>query len=31
MEEKEFNKEWKDGEIVKYAGNYDENAFWKKL
>ena len=31
MDEKEFNKEWKDGEIVKYAENYDENAFWKKL
>ncbi len=31
MDEQEFNKEWKDGEIVKYAGNYDENAFWKKL
>ena len=31
MDEKEFNKEWKDGEIVKYAENYDENAFWEKL
>ena len=31
MDEKEFNKEWKDGEIVKYAKEYDENAFWEKL
>ena len=31
MDEKEFDKEWKDGEIVKYAKNYDENAFWEKL
>ena len=31
MNEQEFNKEWKDGEIVKYADQYNENAFWKKL
>ena len=27
----EFNKEMKDGEIVKYADQYEENAFWEKI
>ena len=31
MNEEEFNKEWKDEEIVEYADRYDEKAFWTKL
>ena len=31
MSEEEFNTEMKDEEIVKYSGNYEENAFWTKL
>jgi len=31
MNEQEFNQAWKDGKIVKYADQYNENAFWKKL
>ena len=31
MSEEEFNKEMKDEEIVKFSGNYEENAFWEKL
>jgi len=27
----EFNKDLKDGEIVKYADQYEENAFWEKI
>jgi len=27
----EFNQEMKDGEIVKYADQYEENAFWEKI
>ena len=31
MREEEFNQEVKDEELVKYAGHYEENAFWEKL
>ena len=31
MSEEEFNKEMKDEQIVKFSGNYEENAFWTKL
>ena len=27
----DFNKDLKDGEIVKYADQYEENAFWEKI
>ena len=31
MNEEEFRQEPKEEEIVRYAGHYDENAFWEKL
>ena len=31
MNEEEFRQEPKEEEIVRYAGHFDENAFWEKL